>query len=247
MRRSGRIVRRALDAAACACVPGSTTAEVDEAAVAVIEAAGAVGLFRNYPSYLEGEGFPGNVCVSVNDEVVHGIPGDRVLAGGDIVTIDCGVRCDGWCADAAVTVAVGTVRDDVRRLLEATAGVLALAVEMIRPGIRWSAVARAMQARAEAGGFGVVQDYVGHGIGRALHEQPQAPGFLSSDFERWHDFTLAEGMTLAVEPMLTLGSAATRTLGDGWTVVTADGMPSCHMEHTIAVLAGGSDVLTDGR
>jgi len=247
MRRAGRVVHAALRSASAFCVAGARTRELDAAAAEVIRSAGATALFLNYPSFLAGEGFPGHICVSVNEEVVHGVPGSRVLCDGDLVTIDCGVMLDGWCADAAVTVPVGPCSRDHSRLLTTTGDILDAAIEMARPGRRWSQIAKVMEEIAECSGYGVVEEYVGHGIGRSLHELPQAPAFLSRSFERNHDFVLAEGMTLAVEPMLTLGCPATRTLQDGWTVITADRMAACHVEHTIAITRYGSDVLTDGR
>lgn len=247
MRLAGRVVRRALEAASRACVAGATTRQVNDVARTVILGAGGVGLFRDYPTYRPGEGFPGDVCVSVNEEIVHGIPGSRVLCDGDIVTVDCGVKLAGWCADAAVTVPVGDVSRPVEKLVRVTREVLAEAIEAIRPGRRWSQVARIMQELAESAGFGVVREFVGHGIGRVLHELPQAPAYVSRRFARGHDFELEVGMTLAVEPMLTLGNPVPVTLADGWTVVTRDRLPSCHVEHTIAVTPRGADVLTDGR
>lgn len=247
MRAAGRVVRRALEAASRACVCGATTGDVNDAACRIIQASGGDGLFRNYPTYRVGEGFPGDVCVSVNEEIVHGIPGARVLCDGDIVTVDCGVRLNGWCADAAVTVPVGPVSRPVEKLVRVTREVLAEAIEAIRPGRRWSEVARIMQGLADSAGFGVVREFVGHGIGRVLHELPQAPAYVNRTFARWHDFELEVGMTLAVEPMLTLGNPSPVTLEDGWTVVTADRLPACHVEHTIAVTPRGADVLTDGR
>jgi methionyl aminopeptidase len=247
MRAAGRVVHRAMRAAAAACTAGARTRDLDAAAAHVIHSAGATALFLNYPSFVEGEGFPGHICVSVNEEVVHGVPGPRVLCDGDLVTIDCGVMLDGWCADAAVTVPVGPCSRDHGRLLTTAGDVLDAAIDLARPGRRWSQIARVMQEIAECGGYGVVEEYVGHGIGRSLHELPQAPAFVHRRPHRKHDFTLVEGMTLAIEPMLTVGSSATVVLDDGWTVITADRMPACHVEHTIAITRFGSDVLTDGR
>jgi methionyl aminopeptidase len=247
MRRAGRVVHAALRSAASLCAAGAQTRDLDAAVSEVIRSAGATALFLNYPSFHAGEGFPGHICVSVNEEIVHGVPGPRVLCDGDLVTIDCGVMFDGWCADAAVTVPVGPCSREHSRLLTTAGDILDAAIDMARPGRRWSQIARVMEEIAECSGYGVVEEYVGHGIGRTLHELPQAPAFLRRTFEREHDFVLAEGMTLAVEPMLTLGSPATVTLEDGWTVITADRMPACHVEHTIAITRHGSDVLTDGR
>ena len=245
MRDAGRIVRRTLNAAGSACQPGITTGEVDAIALEVIESHNAIGLFKNYPGYVEGQGFPGNICVSVNEEIVHGIPSSRRLKDGDIVSLDCGVRLNDWCADAAVTVPVGEIDADEQLMLDTCQRVLDQAIEAMHAGRMWSEVASVMQKNSELSGFGVVRDYVGHGIGKTLHEQPQVPGFVTREFRRKHDFVLEPGMTLAVEPMLTLGSPRSETLRDGWTVVTADDVPSCHFEHTIAITPDGPQVLTD--
>ena len=251
MRMAGRLVQRALEAARQACVPGATTAAVDAAAAAVIESGGGEPLFLHYPTYVPGEGFPARTCVSVNEEVVHGIPGRRRLAEGDLATVDCGVRLGDWCADAAITVPIGRVQVDWMHMLETANAILDEAIAMVRPGRRWSDIAARMERMAGDAGYGVVREYVGHGIGRRLHEPPQAPGFVTPEFLRDQDFTLRPGMVVAIEPMLTLngskGHAETIELGDGWTVVTADGCPAVHMEHTVAVVRGGAEVLTDGR
>jgi len=246
MRVAGRIVRKVLDHCREICKPGITTREIDEQGREVFESLGARGLFKNYPTYRSGEGFPANLCISVNEEVVHGIAGSRVVKEGDIVGVDCGVEFDGWCGDSATTIMVGEVRPEVRRLCEVTEHVLALAIENIRPGRKWSQVARLMQGYAENAGMGVVRDFVGHGIGKKMHEDPKVPNFVSRELLR-HDIDLSEGMTLAIEPMCNLGVAEVITLSDGWTVVTADHKPSAHFEHTVAVTANGADVLTDGR
>jgi methionyl aminopeptidase len=245
--RAGAVVGAALNAASVLCEPGVTTAELDAAAAAVLRCAGAVSLFLNYPNRSAEFGFPASTCVSVNEEIVHGIPGERVLRGGDIVTIDCGARLDGWCADAAITVCIGHTAPVIRELADTAEGVLEAAIAMIRPGVSWSEIAAHMQLIAEDAGFGVVRRYVGHGIGRDMHEAPQVPAFLSDAFARRGDFTLQPGMVLAIEPMLTIGSSETAVLDDGWTVVTADGLPACHVEHTVAVTYRGGQVMTRPR
>lgn len=259
MRRAGEVLHAALDAAADACVVGATTAAIDAAAMSVIRNAGAEALFRDYPSPdPDVAPFPACCCVSVNDEIVHGIPGKRVVRNGDVVSIDCGVRLDGWCADAALTVPVGRVADEVIGLIECAQFMLAAAVRAARPGARWSDIAGEMQSMALERGHGIVVEYVGHGIGRELHEKPQVPNCLSPDFLAHGDFTLRPGMVLAIEPMLTLVGAgvdaagfpigvATNRLSDGWTVVSADGSPAVHVEHTVAITRRGCDVLTLGR
>jgi methionyl aminopeptidase len=245
MRAAGRIVHRTLEHCRQLCQPGMTTRQIDEEAYRVFTAAGGKGLFKNYPGTKSP--FPANLCISVNEEVVHGIPGDRVLREGDAVGIDCGVELGGWCGDSAITVMVGQVRPDVRRLCEVTEHVLLLAIENIRPGRMWSQIARLMQGYAERSGLSVVRDFVGHGIGQKMHEEPRGvPNFFSREFLQ-HDILLREGMVLAIEPMCNLGSKDVQVLPDGWTVLTVDRQPSAHFEHTVAVTARGADVLTDGR
>jgi len=255
MAAAGRVVRGALDRAAAACVPGAPTAEIDAAAHAAIRAADAEPLFLGYPSADGAMPFPAVTCISVNEEVVHGVPGERRIAAGDLVSIDCGVRLDGWCADAAITVPVGPVSEERAALLAAAVRMLDEAIASIRPGVAWSEIAARMQAIALAGGHGILTDYVGHGIGRDLHEAPQVPNALGPDFLRGGDFTLEPGMTLAIEPMITLRGGrtdaagfpvgvATRRLADGWTVVTVDGSPAAHVEHTVAVTPEGARILT---
>lgn len=246
MRAAGRVVQQVHQRCREICKPGVTTREIDEEAYRTFNSLGAKGLFKNYPTYRPGEGFPSNTCISVNEEVVHGIAGDRVIQDGDIVGLDCGVMVDGWCGDAATTILVGNVRPDVRKLCEDTQHVLQIAIENMRPGRRWSQIARLMQNYAEAQGYGVVREFVGHGIGSKMHEEPKVPNFVSRELLS-DDIMLRPGVVLAVEPMCNLGTADTITLDDQWTVVTADGLPSAHYEHTIAVTADGCDVLTDGR
>ena len=246
MRAAGRVVRKVHDMCRQMCQPGTTTRQIDEAADALIREHGAVGLFKNYPTYKPGEGFPGHLCISVNDCVVHGIANDRPIEDGDVVGIDCGVKLDGWCGDAATTILVGDVAPDTRAMCEATQHVLQIAIDQIKPGKRWSQIARLMQKYAEDRGYGVVRDFVGHGIGSSMHEGPKVPNFVNRDLLK-NDILLREGIVLAIEPMLNLGTAEVRTLSDGWTVVTVDGKPSAHYEHTVAVTRDGADVLTDGN
>ena len=246
MRLAGRIVRKVLNRCSEICKPGITTREIDEEAYRVFTEAGARGLFKNYPTYKPGEGFPANTCISVNNVVVHGIADDRKIKEGDAVGIDCGVEIGGWCGDAATTVMVGEVKPEIRKLCEVTQKVLQIAIENIKPGRRWSQIARMMQNYAEKEGLGVVRQFVGHGIGRKMHEEPQVPNFYSSELVR-SDIILREGLVLAIEPMCNLGTAEVKTLSDGWTVVTVDGKASAHYEHTVAVTANGADILTDGK
>ena len=183
----------------------------------------------------------------MNEEVVHGIPGDRELSEGDIISVDCGVRLKGYCADSARTVAVGRLSAEVRRLMETTRECLDIALEQMQPGVRWSRIARQMQAVAEERGFGVVREFVGHGIGRDMHEEPKIPNYYNRS-QRGCDFELAAGMTLAVEPMITLGRPEVG-FGDStrWSVITKDRSPAAHYEHTVAVTEYGVSVLTDGN
>jgi methionyl aminopeptidase len=247
MRAAGRVVHRALLRASEQARPGITTAELDRIVFETYTVAGGHGLFRWYPSYQPGRGFPGNTCISINDEVVHGIPGDRKLVDGDIVSVDCGIRLGGYCGDAATTIMIGNVSDQARKLCQITIETLDIAIREIRPGRKWSDIARLMQAHVEKNGFACVENFVGHGIGKDLHEAPKVPNFVPTGTARRDDFYLQPGMTLAVEPMVIAGDKETQLLSDGWTVVTMDHSPAAHYEHTIAVTATGCDVLTDGR
>jgi len=243
MRAAGRIVAEILARLAEMCVPGTRTMDFELRSAEIIAARGAVSLFKNYPHYGGGVPFPATVCVSVNEQVVHGIPGDQAVAEGDIVSFDVGVRVDGFCGDAAMTVPVGKVSDQRQRLIDVTREALAIAAETIRPGILWSAVAGKMRRHVQQAGFSVVTDFVGHGIGAEMHEDPKLPNYVCRELLR-QDILLEEGMTLAVEPMVNMGTHKVSVLSDGWTVVTADRKPSAHFEHTIAVVGGGSDILT---
>jgi methionyl aminopeptidase len=246
MRRAGRLVCEALKRCREATKPGVTTGQLDALAEQIIaENPGSVGLFKWYPTYKKNEGFPAVTCISVNDEVVHGIPGDRALHEGDLVSVDFGIRIDGWCGDSATTIPVGRVSPDRVKLCEVTEHVLRIAIENVRPGKRWGQIARQMQNYAERAGMGVIKDFVGHGIGQAMHEDPKVPNFASRDGAG--DFEIKPGMVLAIEPMCTLGTDRVKVLGDGWTVVTADGKAAAHYEHTVAVTDTGCEVLTDGN
>lgn len=247
MRASGRVVHRALMRAKEMAVPGMTTLELDRIVYDTYTSAGGQGLFKWYPTYEPGKGFPGNTCISVNDEVVHGIPGDRVLKDGDVVSVDCGIRLGGYCGDSAVTIAIGNVKPEIQNLLRITQETLNIAVREIKPGRRWSDVAKKMQEHVEGAGMSCVREFVGHGIGTRMHEDPKVPNFVSDEFRKRGDFYLQPGMTLAVEPMVILGKPDVVVLDDRWTVVTKDNTPAAHFEHTIAVTATGSEVLTDGR
>jgi len=246
MRAACQIVRKVHELCREMCRPGVTTKEIDQAAGLYIEELGATGTFKNFPTYRPNEGFPSNLCISVNDVVVHGIAGETVIQPGDLVGIDCGVTCNGWCGDAAVTLMVGDVDDAGRKLCCVTEEILQIAIENIRPGRRWSSIARLMQDHAEQHGYGVVREFVGHGIGQRMHEEPKLPNYVSRELLR-DDIVLREGMVMAIEPMCNMGTREVKTLNDGWTIVTADGKPSAHFEHTVAVTRDGADILTEGR
>ena len=246
MRRAGQVAHEIVQAMRRAVAPGVTTLELDELAHAEMEKVGAIGLSKNYPTYKPGEGFPGYTCVSVNEEVVHGIPGRRQLKEGDLVTLDVALGLNGYCCDTAATVAVGQVPPRKQKLLDVTRDALAIAIENMKPGKKWSDVARLIQYHVERNGFNVVREFVGHGIGRTMHEDPKVPNFVTGEGLRG-DFRLRPGMTLAVEPMVVAGRRDVAQMPDGWTMVTEDGQPAAHFEHTVAVTEVGVDVLTDGR
>lgn len=234
MREAGRITALALDAVSSAVAPGITTADLDAIAEDVIVKAGARPAFKGY------HGFPATLCTSVNDQVVHGIPGARVLREGEIVSVDCGAIVDGYYGDSARTFPVGQVSAEAARLMDATRLSLEAGIARCRPGMRLYDVSAAVQQVAEAAGFSVVREYVGHGIGRAMHEDPQVPNYGKAGTGP----TLRTGMVLAIEPMINAGGADVRSLDDGWTVVTLDGAMSAHFEHTVAVTEDGPLVLT---
>lgn len=234
MRVSGRIAARVLSAVAREVRPGVTTAELDAYARDCIAREGAVSAFKGY------RGYPGHICVSVNEEVVHGIPGVRRILMGDLVSLDVGVRFDGFHGDNARTVLVGVTDPDVVRLVQVTEQALEAAIAQAVEGRRLSDVSHAVQTVAESAGFSVVRDFVGHGIGRDMHEAPQIPNFGKPG----QGPRLAAGMTLAIEPMVNLGGHGVRVLGDRWTVVTVDGRPSAHAEHTVAVGLDRAEILT---
>jgi len=246
IRLAGRIVRLVLDRIGEIVGPGITTEELDAEAERLCRDNGGQCLFKGVPGRGNAGPFPGSICASVNEEVVHGIPSAREIGDGDIVSVDFGVKLNGWCGDAAETFMVGQIADDVRRLVDVTRNSLAIASGMCRPGEIWSNIAAAMQTYVEDEGFSVVREFVGHGIGEEMHEEPQVPNFVSRQLRR-KDIVLAEGMVLAVEPMVNLGTASVQLGADGWTVVTSDGRPSAHFEDTLAVTADGATVLTDGR
>ncbi|OHB61914.1 MAG: type I methionyl aminopeptidase [Planctomycetes bacterium RBG_13_46_10] len=244
MRRAGAVVADVLSKLQEVAEPGITTGRLNEIALQMTADAGAEALFKGVRSPHARIPFPGAICASVNEEVVHGIPSDETrLKRGDILGIDFGVRLNGYCGDAAVTIGIGEISDDRRRLINVTKSILGIAIERARPAVKWSRIAAEMQSCAESAGFSVVKEFVGHGIGRQMHEEPKVPNFVSDELLA-NDIVLAEGMLLAVEPMINAGSEAVRTLKNGWTVVTKDGKSSAHFEHTIVIVENGCEVLT---
>jgi methionyl aminopeptidase len=235
MRRAGRVVAEMHEVCIQVAKPGATTLDVDAAAREVLDRRGARSNFLGY------HGFPAVVCTSPNDVIVHGIPSaDVVLEEGDILSIDCGAIIEGWHADAAVTVPVGEVDGESKRLIEVTRRSLEAAIDQVVEGHRLGDLGAAVEGIAEQAGFTVVREYVGHGIGTAMHEDPQVPNYGPAG----RGMKLKEGHVLAIEPMVNAGTAATEVLDDGWTVITADGKRSAHFEHTIAVTDHGPEVLT---
>ena len=244
MRNAGAVVANVLSKLQEIARPGVSTAHLDEVAAKLTFQVGAQPLFKGVRSPYARMPFPGVICASINEQVVHGIPSNQaILKPGDILSIDFGVRLQGYCGDAAVTVAIDEISEENRRLMDITKGALDLAIRMAAPGVRWSKIAGEMQKMAESAGFSVVTEFVGHGIGTQMHEEPRVPNFVSDELLA-NDIVLAEGMILAVEPMINSGTSNVRTLNDGWTVVTADEKCSAHFEHTIAITGRGCEVLT---
>lgn len=236
MAASGKILASVFLEARELVVPGMTTGELDRALDAMIRDAGCIPSFKGY------HGFPASACISVNEEVVHGIPGDRVLVAGDIVGLDIGLIKDGWHADSAETLPVGEVDGEVARLLRVTEEALWRAIAATAPGKRLSVIGTAVETLAKAEGFAVVETLVGHGIGQQMHEDPQVPNYRCFNMP---DPIMDEGLVIAIEPMINAGTKRVVTLPDGWTVVTADRKLSAHFEHTVAVTSAGPRVLTD--
>jgi len=244
MREAGRVVAKALEEVRRMAVPGVTTAEMDHAVATIFRAHDATPLFLGYPSSVKGKPpFPAVICASVNEQVVHGIPNRRPLREGDIVSIDTGCKVNGWCGDAAVTLAIGTVRPEIQKLLDVTTETLALAIRAMGRCHSWLEVASLMERYVKSQGLYVVEKFVGHGIGQTMHEEPQVPNFVSKGL-RQHDIKLEPGVVLAIEPMVALGTKEVRTLDDGWTVETKDRRPSAHFEHTVAMTPDGPRVIT---
>jgi methionyl aminopeptidase len=233
MRRAGQAASEILERVSSFLRPGLLTREVDRYAAETIAEFGCTSAFLNY------RGFPGNVCISINEEVVHGIGGARCIQYGDIVKLDVGVFKDGWVGDTARTVPIGMVPAAVQQLLQVTAESLERAIPLVREGRRLHDVSGAIESYVVSHGYSVVREFVGHGVGRKLHEEPQVPNYRSGVIPK-----LRAGMTLAIEPMVNMGKAAVKVLGDKWTVVTVDRQPSAHFEHTVLVTKGDPEILT---
>ncbi len=234
MREAGRIAAQVLQSVALAVVPGIRTRELDDLARAAMELQGVHSAFLGYM------GYPAQCCISVNETVIHGIPGDRRIQEGDVVSLDVGIWHRGFAGDNALTVMVGDCGSDVRRLVAQTEAALAAGVAACRPGARLGDVSHAIERIAVASRLSIVREFVGHGVGRSLHEEPQIPNFGLSG----RGPLLKSGMVLCLEPMFNLGARAIRTLPDKWTVVTRDGRPSAHFEHMVAIVPAGAEILT---
>jgi len=234
MRRAGQVVAQTLEMVHQHIKPGMTTAELDRLIEDFIRSQGAIPAFKNY------QGFPASACISIDDEVVHGIPGKRVMKEGEIVSVDVGSIVEGYYGDSAYTYAIGDISQHKARLMEVTQQSLMAGIDKARKGNKLGQISAAVQRVAESGGYGVVRELVGHGIGRSMHEEPQIPNFGSEDSGP----VLKSGMVLAIEPMINMGTHRVKTLPDGWTVVTADGQPSAHFEHTVAIGDNGTTILT---
>jgi methionyl aminopeptidase len=243
IRKAGLVVWKAHQLAGRLVAPGITTAEIDAAVEEFLNSEGVIPLFKGVPGKTP---FPAVTCMSVNEEIVHGIPGPRKLVEGDILSVDIGVKLNGWCADAAWTHPVGRVSPKVQRLLDVTKGALDLAIDLMAQRERWSEVAAEVEAYVKNAGFHVVESFVGHGIGREMHEEPQVPNFDSPQFRRNGDFKLEPGLVIAIEPMVNAGTKHVKVRPDHWTQVTRDGSPSAHFEHTVAITSSGPQPLTVG-
>ncbi|MHC4479438.1 MAG: type I methionyl aminopeptidase [Planctomycetota bacterium] len=237
MRQAGRLVAGALRLLEDIAEPGLTTGQLDRAAADYIGEHDAVPAFKGY------RGFPGNICTSINEEVVHGIPGPRKLKQGDLLKLDVGVIWEGYFGDGAVTVPIGEVSEAARRLVQVTRQALGCAIAVLRDGVGVSEVSAAIQQEVERHGLSVVTEYTGHGIGRALHEDPKVPNFVVSGWMR-RDVVLRKGAVVAIEPMVNMGTEKTEVLPNKWTVVTRDRQPSAHFEHTVAIDEDGPVILT---
>ena len=242
MRAAGQLVAEAHQRVSEMLEPGIPTRAIDAVVARLFASHGAIPLFKGVPGSVP---YPSVTCISVNEQVVHGIPGDRELQEGDIVSVDTGCRLNGWCADAAWTYSVGQIDELKQRLLQVGKSTLALAICEMGRRRNWIEVAELMELEVRQAGFEPVEEFVGHGIGREMHEDPQVVNCVNEQTRR-ADFSLRPGLVLAIEPMVNAGSRHVRVQDDGWTVVTADGQPSVHFEHTVALTDGGPEILTEG-
>jgi methionyl aminopeptidase len=240
MRRAGRIVAEVLALVESELRPGVSTAHLDALAEAHIRRSGAVPSFKGYPGANPRRPFPASVCISIDAEIVHGIPGDRMIRDGQVVSIDAGAIVEGWHGDAARTFYVGTPSPEVQRLIDTTRLAMMAGIAAAQPGGHIEDISAAIEDVAGPAGYGIVRQFVGHGIGRAMHEEPQVPNYRLGRNGR----KLEPGLCLAIEPMLTLGGHDTRMLDDDWTIVTRDGTLAAHFEHSIAITASGPEILT---
>jgi len=238
IRRGGRIVAEAITLVGKLKLVGMRTVELDAEVEELVVARGGKPAFKGY------HGFPNCCCISLNEELVHGIPGDRVIVEGDLVSVDIGVELENYFSDAATTVAAGRVTKEARKLMRVTRKSLEMAIDVLKPGVRLSDIGRTVQNHVESNGFSVVRQFVGHGIGRQLWEEPQVPNFWDDGESTPTDRALEKGTVLAIEPMVNAGDYRVKTRPDKWTVVTCDGKLSAHYEHTIAITESGADVLT---
>ena len=240
MRAAGRVVAEILAEVSRRIQPGMRTIELDAIAVEILKAHGATSPFLNYPNHDGGPAFPASTCVSLNEQLVHGIPGQRVLKSGDIVSVDVGAVLDGWVGDGAWTFGVGPIAPRAQKLLNVTREALQAGIAAAQAGKHMGNIGSAVERHVTANGFAVIRDYVGHGVGRAMHEDPQVPNYGTPG----RGTLLKEGMTFALEPMVSVGTSRTRELKDHWTVVIADKSLCAQFEHTIAICNGAAEVLT---
>lgn len=240
MREAGKVVASALQLARQMAQPGVRTLDIDQAIEALFVQHNAQSLFKGYPGKVP---FPAVTCISLNEQIIHGIPGPRVLRPGDLLKVDTACKLNGYCADSAVCIPVGECGPKITKLVKVAEETLALAILEVGRRKYWSEVARMMQKHVEANGFSVVERFVGHGIGRSMHEPPQVPNYVSKDM-RDADFELVPGLTLAIEPMINMGKKDVQELPDQWTAITRDRLPSAHIEHTVALTDKGVVVIT---
>lgn len=241
MRKAGLLTWTAHELVRKIVRAGMTTRELDAEVEKLFVRNSAVGMFKGVKGRVP---FPAVTCISINDQVVHGIPGDRVIQDGDLVSVDLGCKIDGWCGDAAYSSLVGNVSEEAKKLVETTRGTLMLAIEKLKTARYWSEVAREMEKYVRERGYSVVESFVGHGIGRTMHEEPQVPNFVYPEFLRREDFQIKPGLVIAIEPMVNVGGKRVKQLRDYWTIVTSDGSLSAHEEHTVGILKSGPIVLT---